>query len=614
MFRFENEYILYALFLLPVWVALYAYIRFKQKKIWANYGDVQLLKSMLPDTSYRMKILKFIILCLTYTALIFSLANPELGSNIEKSKRKGIDIMFCVDVSNSMLARDLSPNRLEASKISILSLLDRLKGDRVGLVVFAGKSFVQLPITSDYAAAKTFINQLSTQMISEQGTDIGTAIDLAASSMLPPKTTTSNPKGSPTNVNKVIVVISDGEDHWDEVVDIAKAASKKGIRIFTVGIGSVLGEPIPIETKGGKIQYKKDKDGNTVITRLNEKMLKDIAVAGKGNYIHASNTHVAFNELYKELEKIEKSDIEDVVYSKYISKFFIPLWIAFVLLIIEIMIYDKKILRMSQFSWLNKRINLLLFIMLGFLFSSHAQTREELKYLRQGNSHYYSGQKLDKKATELKHKKGELQQSESVQTKQQAQDFYEKASTSYLKSNQSNSDYYKSNFNLGNSLYKQGKYEDAATLFDKVINTPSINKNVKSKAYHNLGNSLLQQKKYKESIDAYKESLKLNASDMQTKYNLEYAKRMLAAQQQQQQQQQDKNQQKDKDQQQSDDQQQDKDENQQQADKKNNQQPQQKKDSERQLDALQQNERRTLEKVRNAEMKKMKKTPQEKDW
>ncbi|NLJ82702.1 MAG: VWA domain-containing protein, partial [Bacteroidales bacterium] len=275
MFRFENEYILYALFLLPVWVALYAYIRFKQKKIWANYGDVQLLKSMLPDTSYRMKILKFIILCLIYIALIFSLANPELGSNIEKSKRKGIDIMFCVDVSNSMLARDLSPNRLEASKISILSLLDRLKGDRVGLVVFAGKSFVQLPITSDYAAAKTFINQLSTQMISEQGTDIGTAIDLAATSMLPAKTTTSNPKASPTNVNKVIVVISDGEDHWDEVVDIAKAASKKGIRIFTIGIGSVLGEPIPIETKGGKIQYKKDKDGNTVITRLNEKMLKD---------------------------------------------------------------------------------------------------------------------------------------------------------------------------------------------------------------------------------------------------------------------------------------------------------------------------------------------------
>ncbi|NLJ81663.1 MAG: tetratricopeptide repeat protein, partial [Bacteroidales bacterium] len=341
------------------------------------------------------------------------------------------------------------------------------------------------------------------------------------------------------------------------------------------------------------------------------------AIAGKGNYIHASNTHVAFNELYKELEKIEKSDIEDVVYSKYISKFYIPLWIAFVLLIVEIIIYDKKILRMSQFSWLNKRINLVLLLMLSFLFSSHAQTREELKYLRQGNSHYYLGQKLDKKATELKHKKGELQQSESAQTKQQAQDLYEKASTSYLKSNQSNSDYYKSNFNLGNSLYKQGKYEDAATLFDKVINTPSINKNVKSKAYHNLGNSLLQQKKYKESIDAYKESLKLNASDMQTKYNLEYAKRMLAAQQQQQQQQQkqDKNQQqKDKDQQQNDDQQQGKDENQQQTDKKNNQQPQQKKDSERQLDALQQNERRTLEKVRNAEMKKMKKIPQEKDW
>ena len=624
MFRFENEYMLYALLLVPFLVFLYIYIRIKQNRNWSNYANMKLLRGMMLEKSPRMKTAKFIILCLAYIALIFSLANPELGSSVEKGKQKGIDIMFCMDVSNSMLAQDFSPNRLEASKRAMMSFLDRVKGDRVGLIVFAGKSFVQLPITSDYAAAKTFISQVSTQSVNEQGTDIGAAIDLAAASMLPQKNTEDILQASNNKVNKVIVVISDGEDHVEDAIEIAKVAAEKGIKIYTIGMGSSLGEPIPVKSLGGSMQYKKDKEGNTIITRLNEKILKDIASTGKGSYIHASNANVGFDALYNELNKIEKNEMEDVIYSKYITKFYFPLWIAFILLVLEVILYDKKVLRLSHFSWLNKRITTVLCLMLFSSFAVRAQTRDELKYLRQGNSDYYTGQKLDKKAAELNQKKGELYQNESAQTKQQAQQMYEKASTLYLKSNNSNSDYYKSFFNLGASLYKQGKYKDAASSFEKVASNTSLNKNVRAKAYHNLGNSLLQQKNYKESIDAYKNALKLNASDMDTKYNLEYAKRMLAVQQQQKQQQ-NKNKQNQQQQQQqkqqdnknqnNNQQQQQQNKNQQNKDKQNQQQNQdQKKDAKRQLDALQQNERRTQEKVKEAEMQKTRKTHQEKDW
>ncbi len=620
MFRFENEYILYALLLIPLLIALYIYVRLKRKKTWTTYGDYPLLKTMFPDMSNRVKTLKFILLCLIYIVLVFALANPQLGASVEKGKRKGIDVMFCLDVSNSMLAQDLSPNRLEAAKRAMLSFIDKLKGDRIGLVVFAGKAFVQLPITSDYAAAKTFISHVSTQSINTQGTDIGTAIDLAASSMLTHQKANQTPQKSATN--KVIVVISDGEDHIEDAVEITKSAYKQGINTFTIGIGSSLGVPIPVKTQGGKTVYKKDKEGNTVMTRLNENLLKEIAKTGNGTYIHATNANVGFDMLYKELEKIEKKEIEDVIFSKYNNYYYIPLWIVFFLLIIETLLYDRKIIRLSHFSWINKRIaSSILIVFLCGIFSLQAQTRDELKHLRKGNKLYFQAQDLEKEADKLQQKNKELNQIESIKKKQEAQSLYEKASTSYLKSNASNSDYYKSIFNLGSSLYKQGKYEDAAALFDKINSMDAMDKKTKAKAYHNLGNSLLQQKKYQESIDAYKNALKINPSDKDTKYNLEYAKRMMAIQQQQQQQQQ-QNQQQDKqekkedknEQQQQQQQQQEQDKNKEKNKEKREENKQKNKDTERQLDALQQNERRTQEKVKEAEMRKVKKEKQEKDW
>ena len=623
MLRFENEYMFYGLLLIPFLVVWYIYIRIKQKKTWVSYGENYLLKGLMPDTSPVMKTFKFILLCIAYTSLIFALANPQIGASVEKGKRKGIDIMLCLDVSNSMLAQDLSPNRLESAKSAILSFIDKLKGDRIGLVVFAGKSFVQLPITSDYAAAKTFIYNVSTRSINEQGTDIASALDKAAASMLPYKDNTLAKQSDNPETNKVIVLISDGEDHADDALEMTQTVAKQGIKVFAIGIGSSLGEPIPVHRYGGQTQYKKDKEGNTVITRLNEKILKDIAIAGNGTYIHAVNANVGFDVLAKELGKIEKTELEDVVFSRYHTKYFFPLWIALFLLLLEVILYSKKLLRLSDFSWLNKKVFILICTTCFSVYSLNAQSKETYQYLRQGNTYYSKAEKLDKETEELKKKKGEVYHQNSVAKQQEAQKLYEKASTSYLKSNETNTDYYKSLFNLGSSLYKQGKYEEAAKQFDKVANMNAINKNVKAKAYHNLGNSLLKQQKYEESIQAYKNALKANPSDMDTKYNLEYAKRMLTVQQQQQQNQQQQNQerQQNKDQnieqEQNQQQQQAKDkDNQQNKDNQKEQQQKQQtqKEAKRQLDALQQNERRTQEKVKEAEMQKTHPVKQEKDW
>lgn len=627
MLRFENEYMLYGLLLIPFFVILYFYIQFKQKKALKSIGDIHLIKGLMPDVSQGMKLVKFILLCLAYACLVLAIANPQIGSKVEKGKRKGIDIMFCLDVSNSMLARDLPPNRLDAAKSSLLSFIDKLKGDRIGLVVFAGKSFVQLPITSDYAAAKTFISNVSTRSVSEQGTDIASALDKAAASMLP-SMQGLQAKLSEKKTNKVIVLISDGEDHSNEALDMSRTLTQNGIKVYTIGIGSRMGEPIPERTSGGKIQYKKDKEGNTVITRLNEKILQDIALAGNGTYVYAANANLGFDVLFKELDKIEKTELEEVVFTAYSNKYYIPLWIALVLLLIEVCLYNKKLIRLSHFSWLNvNKLGLLLIPLFAF-HSLSAQTREDLKNLRHGNTYYNQGEKYDKQAAELQKKGGEVNNRNSLEKKQEAQKMYENASTYYLKSNESNKDYYKSLFNLGTSLYKQGKYEDAAENFDRVANMNTLSKNDKAKAYHNLGNSLLKQKKYKESIDAYKNALKANPSDMNTKYNLEYAKRMMAAQmqqqqqnkqqqqdkqqqQQQQQQQQDKNDQQDKNNQNQKQDQQDQNQKQKQEQQQQNQKQ---KDAKRQLDALQQNEKRTQEKVKEAEMQKIKTVKQEKDW
>ena len=617
MFRFENEYVLYALLLLPIFAGVYVFVRYRHQKIMQKYGEMPLLKLLMPDASAAIQHFKFILVCLIWTALVFALANPQMGSGVEKGKRKGIDIMFCVDVSNSMLAQDYTPNRLEAAKRALQLYIDKLKGDRIGIVVFAGSAFVQLPITSDYAAAKMFISNISTQIIATQGTDIATAIDKAAASMMPADDENTKTIANQPKTQKVIVVISDGEDHFTEAVDVAASVAKRGTVVYAIGVGNALGEPIPVRTSSGRVDYKKDRDGNTVITRLNDKILREIAQAGNGSYIHANNAHVGLDILFNELDKLEKAEIDDVVFSRYESKFYIPLWIAFVLIVLEIMLYDKKMFRFKGLEWIKgKQLSFVLILFFGGLFSNmYGQTTQETKDLRQGNRYYYAADKLEKEAEKLVEKNRESDKHEIAVKKQQAQQLYEEASTNYLKSNASTGNYYKSLYNQGAALYKQGKYEEAAKEITKVLENSDLNDKVKAKAYHNLGNSLMQQEKYQEAIDAYKKSLKANPSDMDTKYNLEYAKKKLIAQQQQQQNQQQNqdNKQQNQDQQQQQQQQQNQDKQQQQQ-QQQQQSAADQQDTKRKLDALQTNERKTQEKANRLENQQTRPAKQEKDW
>jgi Ca-activated chloride channel family protein len=334
MFRFENENYLYGLIIIPFFILGYIFLYYATKKRWKQFGDEYLINKLIPLRSFAMQTVKFSLLLATLVCFVIALANPQVGSTLEKGMRKGVDIMIAMDISNSMLAEDIQPNRLEASKIAISRFIDQLKGDRIGLVVFAGKSFVQLPITSDYAAAKMFVNYVNPKLMNEQGTDIANAIDLAAVSILP------EIKSSNTDLNKlaqltskVILVVSDGEDHFPEAVEVAGQVRKLGITVHTIGIGDVRGVPIP----DGRSGFKKDLEGNTVITRLNEDVLREIAAVGGGVYVHASNANMGFETILEKINNMNKVDLKEITFSQYESKFQYPLALGLIFLLIELL-------------------------------------------------------------------------------------------------------------------------------------------------------------------------------------------------------------------------------------------------------------------------------------
>ena len=652
MFRFENENYLYGLIIIPILIAIYIFLQIRAKKKLAGYGDLNLLDKLMPERSLPMQHIKFSLLIAALACMILAIANPQVGSSLEKGTRKGVDIMICFDVSNSMLAEDIQPSRLEASKMAMSRFIDKLEGDRIGLVVFAGKSFVQLPITSDYAAAKMFINNISTRMINEQGTDIASALDLAAVSMLPEEGDLRNNEELKKMTSKVMIVVSDGEDHFAEASDIAKKVKELGITIHTIGIGSTRGEPIPVKGGNGMVKYKEDNEGNTVITRLNETALRDIASAGGGVYVHADNANMGFDAILDKINLMTKVDLAEITFSKYDSKYQIPLSFALIFLVIEALLFAVKPkwidwFKEKQNRYIMKSSLLVIFLLLS-INTMQAQTKAELSAIRKGNTDFKTAEQYRNEAMELQKKGGEVNTYNANERVKKASENYQKAEVNYRKAMESTKNYDKANYNLGAALYRQEKYEDAAESFQYVAGENSFDKKIRSKAYHNLGNSLMKQEKYKESIDAYKNALKLNPSDMDTKYNLEYAKKKLFAQQQQQQQKQqqqnqngqgkqqqqqqgqgkeNKNQQDQKggqNQQNKDQQnqqnQQNQNQNQQNKGDQNKQQQQsaadrqKQQDNKRQLDALQQNEKQTKEKVQQQDLRNGQKVHQEKDW
>ncbi len=334
MFRFEHIEYLYGLFLIPLFIVFFVVYQVRKRRNLAKIGDMQLVNTLLPEVSKGMSVLKLILILLAYASLVVAIANPQIGSKVEEAKRQGIDMMVCLDISYSMLAEDIQPNRLARSKQALTKLIDQLSGDRIGIVIFAGKAFVQLPLTNDYGAAKMFLENISPDLIQAQGTAIGTALDLAVNSFDQSKTGEQR--------SKAIILISDGENHEDDLKAAMDDAKDQNIIIHTIGMGLSAGAPIPIYQNGNQTGYRKDRDGNTIVTKLNEAMLQQIAQDGKGIYIQANNTTTGLQEIFKSIDKMAKNTYDNRMISGYESqhRYFIAL--ALLLLFIEILLTEKR--------------------------------------------------------------------------------------------------------------------------------------------------------------------------------------------------------------------------------------------------------------------------------
>ena len=336
----EEKGYLYFLIILPILVVLFLYIQIWKRKKQREFGDLDLIKKLSPKQSLFKPALKFIIILLAFVALIFGLVNPKIGTKVETVKREGIDIVFAMDVSKSMLAEDVAPSRLEKSKQVVSQIINQLGNDRIGIVAYAGSAFPVLPITTDYGVAKMFLQSTNTNMVSSQGTSLEDAIELSS---------TYFDKGNKTS--KLLILISDGEDHTEGAESAAAEANKNGMKIITIGLGTEKGGPIPIKQNGIVESFKRDNNNDVVITKLNQESLENIAKATKGGYINGNNTKQVVEYVKKALENIQKTEFEATQMANFQSQFQWFLGIAFALLFLDVFLSERAT------SWI-KKLNL----------------------------------------------------------------------------------------------------------------------------------------------------------------------------------------------------------------------------------------------------------------
>ncbi|NMA72904.1 MAG: VWA domain-containing protein [Bacteroidales bacterium] len=328
MFRFQEPDYLYLLILIPILVVFYLYSNYRRRKAIRSFGDPDLMAKLMPDVSKYRPDFKFSIVLIAIALFSVLLARPQFGSKLETVSRTGVEVIIALDISNSMLAEDVRPSRLEKAKHLISRLVDQLREDKVGLVVFAGDAFTQIPITNDYISAKMFLEVIDPSLLSKQGTAVASAISLATRSF-----------SSQEEVGRAIILITDGENHEGGVDQAIKKAREKGIQIHALGVGTPEGAPIPIS---GSSDYMKDREGNVVVTRMNEEMCQQIAKEGNGIYVRVDNTNTAQRAISQELEKMTKADIETEVYTEYNEQFQVIAWIIFFLLLAEMLILERK--------------------------------------------------------------------------------------------------------------------------------------------------------------------------------------------------------------------------------------------------------------------------------
>ena len=558
MFRFADPIYLYLLVLIPV-LALIRFLTYRnQKKRLRKFGDPKLLHELMPDVSRFRPVVKFWILLGALSLLIVMLARPQLGTKISNEQRVGIETIIAMDISNSMLAEDIVPSRLQRSKMMVENLVDHFTNDKIGLIVFAGDAFVQLPITSDYVSAKMFLSSIDPSMMATQGTDIARAIDMATHSFTQEE-----------GIGKAIIVITDGEDHEGGALEAAKAAKDAGMRVYVLGVGSPKGSPIPIPGTG---DYMKDNTGNTVMSGLNEEMCRLVAQAGGGAYIHVENNSAAQDQLDNELDKLAKKETTSTVYSEFDEQFQAVAILALLLIIFEICIFDRRnplLKRLSLFGSKKKAAATVALLFVALTASAQA----DRQYIREGNKQFRIGD-------------------------------YAKAEVSYRKAVEKNPKNPQAAYNLGNALMAQKKDSAAVQQFEQSAKMET-NPLRKSAAYHNMGVICQTHKMYGEAIEAYKNALRNNPNDDETRYNLVLCKHLTKTQDDKQKQnQQNKDDQNKKDDKKDDqkDQKQDKKDDKQQEEQK----PQMSKDNAEQLlNAAIQNEKMTQDK-----MKKQQQQPQ----
>ncbi|MBI5324202.1 MAG: VWA domain-containing protein [Ignavibacteriae bacterium] len=331
MFRFENSYFLYVQVLVPVFVLIYLLLRNYRIKLLTRYGDVNLLNLLMPDVSKYKNVLKFTLLLSALAFIILGTANPQIGTKLENFKREGVDVILAIDVSNSMKAEDVKPNRLERAKQYVSKLIDKMYNDRIGIIVFAGDAFIQLPLTTDYSAAKLFLSTVDCDLVYNQGTSIGKAIELSMKSFKQEE-----------KKYKALIIITDGENHEDDAISMAGEAAKTGVVIYTIGMGSVNGAPIPIYSGNQRVNFMTDNEGNTVVTKLDAGLLEQIASEGNGKFIRSTGEDPDLASLLDEIAGMEKKEYKAQLFTDYVDYFQYLFVLALALLLADIFISERK--------------------------------------------------------------------------------------------------------------------------------------------------------------------------------------------------------------------------------------------------------------------------------
>lgn len=583
MLRFQQPEYLWFLIAIPLLAVLFAFLQKRATSLLHRLVSEKLLWAVAPEVSGGKRAVKQSFLLLSLAFLILTAANPQVGTRLEEIKREGIDLFVVLDVSLSMKAEDIKPNRLEKAKRDVSELLKKLSGDRVGLIVFAGDAFVQFPLTADYAAADLFISAVDVTSVPTPGTMIGLALERAMKSF-----STDLP------TQKAIIVVSDGENTEGDVLSAVEEVKKAGVKVYTVGMGTSEGGPIPVyDQNGQRVDFKRDRAGSVVVTRLDETMLQQIAIAAGGAYRRATSAGNEIDDIFKELASLEKTEFGVKQVTGFESRYQYPLAAAILLLMIEVLLSERRGRLMIRLKKLIPAFGIL--FCLSFLVTE-GQSQTLRSHVSAGNRAYEKGNYND---AEVAYKKGLLEDPKSREAQS----------------------------NLGNAYYKQQRFDEAGRQFGNSA-VAMGEATDRARSLYNLGNSLFKGDKLQESVETYKQSLKLNPNDEDARYNLEMARKKLKQQQQQknqqqkqdkkqdqqenkQQQNQDQNQQqqeKQKQEQQNQQQEAQQDQTRQQAQKKN-QMPKQ--EAERILEALRNNEKEIQKNLRKREAVRIK---VEKDW